>query len=54
MNELQMFALYRMSEHDRRTTEENAGRMFAAMVTAFRRVRKVRTRAATVLQTVTR
>jgi hypothetical protein len=39
MNELQLLALYLMSEHDRRTTEENAGRMFAAMVTVFRRVR---------------
>lgn len=45
MKELPMLALYRMStlaEGDRRATEENAGRMFAAPAGAVHRFRAAR------------
>jgi hypothetical protein len=37
-----MFWISTMSERDRRTTEESAGRMFAGIVGAVRRLRGVR------------
>ena len=42
MNELHMYRLEMTPERDRRTTEETAGRMFAGIVRAVRRLRGAR------------